>query len=38
VSEPLGAWLAERGQTVAPRRFRYLLEGDDPADAVVTRR
>jgi 8-oxo-dGTP diphosphatase len=36
VSEPLDAWLAERWD--APRRFRYLLEGDDPARAVVTRR
>lgn len=36
VSEPLDAWLAERWD--APRRFRYLLDGDDPAQAVVTRR
>ncbi len=36
VAEPLGAWLAERWDT--PRRFRYLLDGDDPARAVVTRR
>jgi 8-oxo-dGTP diphosphatase len=36
VSEPLGAWLAERWD--APRRFRYLVDGDDPARAVVTRR
>lgn len=36
VAEPLGAWLAERWET--PRRFRYRLEGDDPARAVVTRR
>ncbi len=35
VSEPLAAWLTERWE--APRRFRYLLEGDDPARAVVTR-
>lgn len=36
VSEPLGAWLAERWEE--PRRFRYRLEGDDPSLAVVTRR
>jgi 8-oxo-dGTP diphosphatase len=36
VSEPLGAWLAERWD--GPRRFRYVLDGDDPARAVVTRR
>jgi len=36
VSEPLGAWLAERWEQ--PRRFRYLVDGDDPARAVVTRR
>jgi 8-oxo-dGTP diphosphatase len=36
VSEPLGAWLAERWEE--PRRFRYRLEGDDPSRAVVTRR
>jgi 8-oxo-dGTP diphosphatase len=41
VSEPLGAWLAERWDqagTGSPRRFTYLLEGDDPASTVVTRR
>jgi 8-oxo-dGTP diphosphatase len=38
VSEPLGAWLTERWATGSPRRFRYLLEGDDAAHAVVTRR
>jgi 8-oxo-dGTP diphosphatase len=36
VREPLAAWLAERWD--APRRFDYLLTGDDPAMAVVTRR
>ena len=36
VSEPLGAWLAERWDE--PRRFRYVVDGDDPARAVVTRR
>jgi 8-oxo-dGTP diphosphatase len=36
VSEPLGAWLTERWE--ARRRFRYLLDGDDPRRAVVTRR
>jgi 8-oxo-dGTP diphosphatase len=36
VAEPLGAWLAERWD--APRRFRYVLDGDDPARMVVTRR
>jgi 8-oxo-dGTP diphosphatase len=36
VSEPLGAWLAERWD--GSRRFRYLVDGDDPARAVVTRR
>jgi 8-oxo-dGTP diphosphatase len=34
VREPLGAWLVERWD--APRRFRYLVDGDDPARAVVT--
>jgi 8-oxo-dGTP diphosphatase len=41
VSEPLEAWLAERwdpAQAAAPRRFRYLLDGDDPTRTVVTRR
>jgi 8-oxo-dGTP diphosphatase len=36
VREPLGEWLAERWSR--PRRFRYLIDGDDPARAVVTRR
>lgn len=36
VREPLGEWLAERWSQ--PRRFRYLIDGDDPAQAVVTRR
>ena len=36
VSEPLGAWLAERWSQ--PRRFRYVVDGDDPARAVVIRR
>ena len=36
VGEPLAAWLAERWAT-APT-FRYLLDGDDPARAVVSRR
>jgi 8-oxo-dGTP diphosphatase len=36
VKEPLGAWLAERWDE--PRQFRYVLDGDDPARAVVTRR
>jgi 8-oxo-dGTP diphosphatase len=36
VREPLAEWLAERWE--GPRRFRYLLDGDDPSRAVVTRR
>ena len=36
VGEPLSAWLAERWATA--RTFRYVLDGDDPARAVVTRR
>jgi 8-oxo-dGTP diphosphatase len=36
VAEPLGSWLTERWDT--SRRFRYLLDGDDPSRAVVTRR
>jgi hypothetical protein len=36
VREPLGEWLAERWSQ--PRHFRYLIDGDDPARAVVTRR
>lgn len=36
VAEPLGSWLAERW--VTSRRFRYVLDGDDPSRAVVTRR
>jgi hypothetical protein len=36
VSEPLSAWLAERWE--GGRHFRYQLDGDDPARAVVTRR
>jgi 8-oxo-dGTP diphosphatase len=36
VREPLDAWLSERWE--APRRFDYVLDGDDPARAVVTRR
>ena len=36
VGEPLSAWLAERWP--AAPTFRYLLDGDDPARAVVTRR
>lgn len=42
VREPLGAWLAERwGETGAALplpRFRYLVEGDHPRRAIVTRR
>lgn len=36
VCEPLAAWLAERWD--AAPTFRYLVDGDDPARAVVTRR
>lgn len=36
VGEPLSAWLTERWEG-APT-FRYVLDGDDPARAVVTRR
>jgi 8-oxo-dGTP diphosphatase len=36
VREPLDAWLAERWEQ--PRRFCYVIDGDDPARAVVTRR
>lgn len=41
VREPLGAWLAERwspGGPAGPRLFRYLVEGDHPGRATVTRR
>ena len=38
VSEPLSAWLAERWVEPEARRFRYQVEGDDLAGAVVTRR
>jgi 8-oxo-dGTP diphosphatase len=38
VSEPLTAWLAERWDPDRAPRFRYLLDGDDPAVAVVSRR
>ncbi|MFP3900087.1 MAG: NUDIX hydrolase [Acidimicrobiia bacterium] len=42
VREPLGAWLAERwGATSAThplRRFRYLVEGEHPRRAIVSRR
>jgi 8-oxo-dGTP diphosphatase len=37
VGEPLAAWLAERWSG-GPRRFRYHVDGDDMAGAVVTRR
>ena len=36
VGEPLTAWLTERWD--AGPTFRYVLDGDDPARAVVTRR
>jgi 8-oxo-dGTP diphosphatase len=36
VAEPLAAWLAERWE--GARSFRYRVEGDDMAGAVVTRR
>ena len=35
VAEPLAAWLAERWDE--PRRFTFRLEGDNPAEVVVTR-
>jgi 8-oxo-dGTP diphosphatase len=38
VSEPLTAWLAERWDSDRAPRFRYLVDGDDPAVAVVSRR
>ena len=38
VSEPLSTWLAERWVESESRRFRYAVEGDDLAGAVVTRR
>jgi 8-oxo-dGTP diphosphatase len=38
VSEPLSAWLAERWVEPESRRFRYEVDGDDLAGAVVTRR
>ena len=36
VAEPLTEWLAERWKR--RRRYRYLLDGDDVAEAVVSRR
>jgi 8-oxo-dGTP diphosphatase len=36
VVEPLTAWLADRGS--GPRRFSYVVEGDDPASLRVFRR
>jgi 8-oxo-dGTP diphosphatase len=36
VAEPLAEWLA--GRWDSPRRYRYLLDGDDAAQAVVSRR
>ena len=36
VAEPLGAWLAERWER--GRSFRYHVDGEDMAGAVVTRR
>jgi 8-oxo-dGTP diphosphatase len=36
VAEPLAEWLAARWDE--PRRYRYLLDGDDAAQAVVSRR
>jgi 8-oxo-dGTP diphosphatase len=36
VGEPLADWLTERW--AGPRRYRYLLDGDDVAKAVVSRR
>jgi 8-oxo-dGTP diphosphatase len=37
VSEPLAAWLAERWSEPESRHFRYRVDGDDLAGAVVTR-
>ena len=40
VGEPLAAWLSagQSDRWESPRTFRYLLDGDDPGRAVVTRR
>jgi len=35
VAEPLAAWLAERWDE--PRRFAFRLDGDNPAEVIVTR-
>lgn len=37
VGEPLRAWLDERWDEPAPRRFRYQLDGTDIARVVVNR-
>jgi 8-oxo-dGTP diphosphatase len=37
VGEPLQAWLDERWDETAPRRFRYQLDGTDIARVVVNR-